>query len=174
MNTSRKLLLAGGAAVVATAMASSAFAQASATTSATASVTVFQPITVTKNTDLAFGRVIRTSSTATVYTVSEVDGTTSATGGNGIFTTGGGTPGRATFTVNGEGAQTFTIASDASVVANGITINLVKSAATGTLDGTLGVGTGTATFGVGGNVTLTSASPTGTASGSFNVTVAYN
>lgn len=173
MNTSRKLLLASGALVVATAMASSAFAQPSATTSANASITVFQPITVAKVTDLAFGRVIRTSSAPTVYTVSETDGTTGATGGNGIFTAGGGSPGRATFTVGGEGGQAFSIASDATVVANGITINLVKSGASGTLSGTLGAA-GTASFGVGGNVTLSSSSPTGTASGSFNVTVTYN
>jgi hypothetical protein len=173
MNTSRKLLLASGALVVATAMAPSAFAQASATTSANASVTVFQPIAVTKATDLAFGRVIRTSTAPTVYTVSEADGTTSVSGGNGIFTSGGATPGRATFNVSGEGSAVFAIASDAAVSANGITINLVKSGATGTLSGTLGTA-GTASFGVGGNVTLSSNSPTGTASGSFNVTVSYN
>ena len=172
MNTSRKLLLAGGAAIVATAMASSAFAQASATTSATASITVFQPITITKVTDLAFGRVIRTSSTPTVYTIAESNGATSVTGGNGIFTGGGGTPGRATFTVNGEGGQAFNIVSDPTVVANGNTINLVTSAATGTLSGALG-SAGSITFGVGGNVTLSSTSPTGVASGSFNVTVTY-
>ena len=172
MNTSRKLLLAGGAAIVATAMASSAFAQASATTSASASITVFQPITITKVTDLAFGRVIRTSSTPTVYAVAAANGATSVTGGNGIFTSGGGTPGRATFTVNGEGGQAFNIVSDPTVVANGNTINLVTSAATGTLSGTLG-SAGSTTFGVGGNVTLSSTSPTGVSSGSFNVTVTY-
>jgi hypothetical protein len=58
------------------------------------------------------------------------------------------------------------------VVNGGVTINLVKSAATGALDGTLGAA-GTATFGVGGNVTLSSASPTGVKTGSFNVTVTY-
>ena len=56
--------------------------------------------------------------------MSEADGTTGTTGGNGIFTAGGGSPGRATFNVVGEGGQAFSIASDATVVANGITINL--------------------------------------------------
>ncbi|MDB5443208.1 MAG: hypothetical protein JWP86_375 [Phenylobacterium sp.] len=182
MHTSRKLLLAGGAAIVATAMASSAFAQASATTSATASITVFQPITITKNSDLTFGRVIRTSSTPTIFTVSAANGGTSTSGGNGIFTSGGGTPARATFTVNGEGGQAFNILSDATVVANGNTINLVAqgfgapvsttNTSTGTISGTLG-SSGSTTFGVGGNVTLSSTSPTGVASGSFNVTVTY-
>lgn len=170
MNTSRKILLAGGAAVVASAMASSALAQASASTSATASVTIFQPITVSKTSDLQFGRVIRPSTGSTVYTVSAADGTTGVTGGDGIFS-GSTTPTRAVFTVNGEGGQAFSITSD-TTAASGL-INLVKSAASGTLDGTIG-STGTATFGVGGNVTLTSASATGVKTGSFNVTVTYN
>ena len=173
MNASRKILIAGAAAVAVTAMASSAFAQASASTSATASVTIFQPITVAKVTDLAFGRVIRPSTgNTTVYTIDASTGGASVSGGDGIFTSGGGTPGRATFTVNGEGGQVFTIGGDTSVTNGGVTINLVKSASTGTLDGTLG-STGTATFGVGGNVTLTNASSTGTKSASFNVTVTY-
>ena len=172
MNTSRKLLLAGAAAAVAATFASSALAQASASTSATASITIFQPITVSKVTDLAFGRVIRPSTGTTIYTIDKDTGATGVSGGDGIFTSGGGTPGRATFTVNGEGGQVFTIGGDTSVTNGGVTINLVKSASAGTLDGTLG-STGTATFGVGGNVTLTNASSTGTKSGSFNVTVTY-
>jgi hypothetical protein len=172
MNTSRKLLLAGGAAIVVSAMASSALAQASATTSATASVTVFQPITVAKASDLQFGRVIRPSNaTATVYTVAASNGAATTSGGDGIFS-GSVTPTRAVFTVNGEGGQAFNITSDPSVTNGGVTINLVKSGATGTLDGTIG-SAGTATFGVGGNVTLDNSSPTGVKSGSFNVTVTY-
>jgi len=172
MNTSRKLLLASGALVVASAMASSALAQASATTSATASVTVFQPITIAKTSDLQFGRVIRPSNaTPTVYTVAAADGAASVSGGDGIFS-GAVTPTRAVFTVNGEGGQAFNITADSSVTNGGVTINLVKSGATGTLDGTIG-SAGTATFGVGGNVTLDNSSPTGVKSGSFNVTVTY-
>jgi hypothetical protein len=172
MNTSRKLLLASASAIVATAMASSALAQASASTSATASITIFQPITINKNSDLQFGRVIRPSAgNTTIYTVAASNGAASAAGGDGIFS-GSVTPTRAQFTVNGEGGQAFNIVSDATVVNGGVTINLVKSAATGTLDGTIG-SAGTATFGVGGNVTLTSASATGVKTGSFNVTVTY-
>lgn len=175
MNTSRKLLLAGVAIVATTAAASSAPAQAAATTSATASATIFQPITVTKSTDLAFGRLIRPSTgNTTIYTVSEVDGTPGTSGGDGIFTSGGGTPGRAVFNVGGEGGQGFAITLGSPTVVNGgVTINLVRSANTGLLSGTIGT-TGTATFGVGGNITLTDTSPTGIKSGSFNVTVAYN
>ena len=172
MNTSRKLLLASGSIIAATAMATSALAQATATTSATASITIFQPITIVKNSDLQFGRVIRTSTTATTYTVSALDGSATVAGGNGIFN-GSVVPTRAAFTVNGEGGQQFNITSDATVVNGGITINLVTSAPSLNLSGSLGVA-GSATFGVGGNVTLTSASSTGLKTGSFNVTVTYN
>jgi hypothetical protein len=172
MNTSRKLLLASASAVVASAVASSALAQASATTSATASITIFQPITINKNSDLQFGRVIRPSAgNTTIYTVAAANGAPTTSGGDGIFS-GSVTPTRAVFTVNGEGGQFFNIVSDPSVVNGGVTINLVKSAASGQLDGTLG-SAGTLTFGVGGNVTLSSASPTGLKTGSFNVTVTY-
>jgi len=173
MNMSRKRLLAGAVAVVVSMMAGAALAQNSATASATASATVAQPLAVAKSADLAFGRVIRPSSgNATVYTVSEVNGAASVAGGDGVFTAGAGSPGRAVFTVTGEGGQTFSITSDTSVTNGGVTINLVKSGVAGTLDGTLGT-IGTATFGVGGNVTLSDTSPTGTKAGSFNVTIAY-
>jgi hypothetical protein len=173
MTASRKLLLAGAAAAALASVASSAFAQASATGTATASITIFQPISVTKTADLAFGRVIRPSSgNTTIYTIDATSGATSTSGGDGIFTAGGGATGRAAFSVHGEGGQAFNITADSSVTNGGVTINLVRSATTGTLDGTLG-STGTATFGVGGNVTLSSASPTGTKSGTFNVTVTY-
>ena len=173
MNTSRKLLLSGVAAI-ALATASQALAAGNtATTSASASVTVFQPISVTKGTDLAFGRVIRPSTgNTTTYTVDAASGSPSVSGGDGVFTAGGGSVTRAAFTVHGEGGQGFTIASDATVVNGGVTINLVKSGATGALDGALGA-TGTATFGVGGYVVLSDTSPTGAKIGTFNVTVTY-
>lgn len=167
----RNLLLSGASAFAVTTIATSALAQATATTSATASITIFQPITIVKNSDLQFGRVIRPSAGSTTYTVSAADGTTVLGGGDGIFS-GSVVPTRAVFTVGGEGGQLFNITSDATVVNGGITINLVKSSASLTLGGTLGTA-GTATFGVGGNVTLTSASTTGVKSGSFNVTVTY-
>jgi len=172
MNTSRALLLASASAVAAISVATSALAQASATTSATASATVAQPIAVAKTSDLQFGRVIRPSAgNTTVYTVAASDGATSTSGGDGVFN-GTTTPTRAVFTVTGEGGQAFNISSDASVTNGGVTINLVKTGATGTLDGTLGA-VGTATFGVGGNVTLSDTTPTGVKSGSFTVTVTY-
>lgn len=174
MNTSPNFRLAGATALTALAVASSAMAQASATTSASASATVSQPIAVSKTADLTFGRVIRPSSgQTTIYTVDAATGAPSTSGGDGVFTSGAGAPGRALFTVTGEGGQSFNISTDASVTNGGVTINLVKSAPTGTLSGTLGT-LGSATFGVGGNVTLTDTSPTGTKSGSFNVTVSYN
>jgi len=175
MNNSRKLLLAGVSAISVCTVASGAIAAGnSASTSASASVTVFQPISITKGTDLEFGRVIRPSSGTTTYTVSATDASTgtSGTGTGGAFTTGGNAVSRATFTVNGEGGQGFNVTVPASVAAGDVTINLVKEATAQTLDGTLGA-TGTATFGVGGNVILSDTSGTGSKTGSFNVTVSY-
>jgi hypothetical protein len=168
MQTHRRFLLAAGA-VVALAAASQARAQDTATTSASADVAVLAPTSVAKDSDLSFGRVIRPSSGNTIYTVDAATGAPSTTGGDGAFFPGG-SPGRATFTAYGSGGAAFTIAVDPSVVVDGITINLVKSAGSGTL----GAGaTGTATFGVGGNVTLGSTSALGTHSGTFVVTVNY-
>jgi hypothetical protein len=172
MNTSRKLAVAGVSVMVAASAATSALAQASATTSATASATVAQPIAVAKTSDLQFGRVIRPSAgNTTIYAVAASNGAATTSGGDGVFS-GATSPTRAVFSVTGEGGQAFNITSDPSVTTGGVTITLVKSGATGTLDGTVGA-IGAATFGVGGNVTLTDTSPTGVKSGSFNVTVTY-
>ena len=172
MNSSRQRLLAGATVVAVTAISSSALAQASATASGTASVLVGSAIDVVKNTDLTFGRVILPTSGSTVYSVAASDGQASTSGGNGQFSSGSGSPARAQFTVAGEGGQAFNISADPSVNAGGVTINLLTSAATGALSGTVG-SPGTATFGVGGNVTLTNGTSTGVKSGSFNVTVGY-
>lgn len=171
MHTSRTLLLIGCAALALTAATPVAAAGNTATTSAAASVAVFAPFSVVKETDLLFGRVIRPSTgKTTTYTVSEANGASSTAGGDGAFTGGGGSPGRATFTVYGTGGAAYTISTDATVVSNGVTINLVKSAG----GGTLGAGsTGTATFGVGGNIVLTDTAPSGLHSGTFTVTVDY-
>ena len=169
MQTYRRLLLAAAGTVALSAAASQASAQDSAVASASASVSVVAPVSVVKEADLAFGRVIRPSSGSTVYTIDEATGAPSATGGNGAFFPGG-TTGRATFTVFGSGGAAYTIAVDPTVVTDGITINLVQSAA----GGNLGAGAvGTATFGVGGNVTLASNAPLGAHSGSFVVTINY-
>lgn len=170
MQKRKQLLIAATAFAALSAVSSAAFAQASAGASADASVSVVSPSSVVKDTDLVFGRVVRpTAGNTTVYTIDASSGAPSTSGGDGAFFPGG-SPGRATFTAFGSGGASFSIAVDATVVVDGITINLVKSAAVGTL----GAGvTGTAGFGVGGNVTLGSTAPLGAHSGTFVVTITY-
>ena len=174
---SRSLKIALAAAALA-AIAAPAMAQTSATQSTTASATIVQPITLTKNSDLAFGTVVKPSSGTNTITINETTGTRTLTGaGDAALATS--TTSRATFTVGGEGGQTFsiTVPSTATMTRSGgsetLTANLTGTAASGTLSGSIG-SAGSATFGVGGNFDVASTTVSGAYSGSFNVTVAYN
>jgi hypothetical protein len=175
MNTLLKTLLATA---IVSAIAAPAMAQTSATQSTTASATIVQPITLTKNSDLAFGTVVKPTSGTNTITINETSGSRTMTGaGDAALATS--TSSRAAFSVGGEGGQTFsiTVPSTATMTRSGgsetLTANLVKTAASGTLSGSIG-SAGTASFGVGGNFDVASTTVSGAYSGSFNVTVAYN
>ncbi len=109
--------------------------------------------------------------------INETTGTRTITGGDGVLLSG--TSSRATYTVGGEGAQAFsiTVPANFSMTRSGgaetIVVTLTASATSGTLSGAL-ASSGTATFGVGGSMDLTSSTATGAYSGTFNVTVQYN
>lgn len=154
-----------------------ALAQSSANVSTTGSARIVQPIAITKNSDLAFGTVVRPTSGSNTVTIDQTAGTRSiAGGGDGVLVTS--TTSRATYTVDGEGGQTFSISVPATFSMTGstsgtITVNLTPTATTGTLSGAVGAA-GSATFGVGGDFTLPSTQATGQYSGSFTATVAYN
>ncbi len=153
-----------------------AHAQAAASQSTTGTTKIIQPISLSKNSDLAFGTVVR-ASTGTNSVV--IDGTTGARtisgAGDGVLVTS--TTGRATYTVTGEGAQTFSISVPATFAmtsgANTLTVTTAASGTTGTLSGTIG-SSGTAAFGVGGSFPLANSQASGAYSGSFTTTVAYN
>ncbi len=158
------------------AVASPAFAQASASQTTNGTTKIIQAISLAKNSDLAFGTVVKpTTSTNTIV----IDGTTGArsqTGaGDAVLVTS--TSGRATFTVTGEGAQTFSITVPATFNmtsgANTLVVTTSASGSTGTLSGTIG-SAGTATFGVGGSFPIATATASGSYTGSFTTTVAYN
>ena len=160
------------------ALSSPALAQSSATQSTTATTRIIQPITLTKNTDLAFGSVVKPNAAANTVAIDAASGARSVTGG-GDAALAPSTSGRATYTVSGEGGQTFSISTPATfnmTKAGGsdtITVTLTQSAATGTVSGSLG-NTGSATFGVGGSFPVAAATASGNYTGSFDVTVAYN
>lgn len=153
-----------------------ALAQSSASQSTTASARIVQPISLTKNSDLAFGTIVKPTTSTNTITIDETTGSRSSTGaGDAALVTS--TSGRAAYTVGGEGGQTFSITVPASITmasgANTIAVTLVPTATSGTLSGTIG-SAGTATFGVGGNFSLASTQASGNYTVSFSTTVAYN
>ena len=160
------------------AFATPAMAQSSATQSTTGTTKIIQPITLAKNTDLAFGSVVKPNSGANSVAIDATSGARALTGG-GDAALAPSTSGRATYTVTGEGGQTFSISTPTTFDmqrqggSETITVTLTQSAATGTLTGSLG-NSGTATFGVGGSFPVAASTASGSYTGSFDVTVAYN
>jgi len=166
------------AAALVSAIAAPAMAQSSATQSTNATVKIVQPITLTKDADLAFGTVVKPTSGSNTVTISTASDTPALTGaGDAALATS--TASRAAFTVGGEGGQTFSITVPASVTmtrsggSETLSVTLTGSGSSGTLSGTLG-SAGSATFKVGGAFTVASSTASGNYSGSFNTTVAYN
>lgn len=173
-----RLMKIAAAVVALSAFAAPAFAQNSATASTTGSVKIIQPLSLAKDTDLAFGSVVKPTTGSNTVAISASNGDRALSGG-GDAALAPSTSGRATYTVTGEGGQTFSISAPSSfdMTRQGgsetLTVTLTKSAATGTLSGSLG-SSGTATFGVGGSFAVASTTATGSYSGTFDVTVAYN
>lgn len=180
MNIIRTLALT---ALATFAIASGAHAQASASQTTSASATIFRPITLTKNTDLRFGTIVRPASGSDTVNIAAADGARTLSSNNAVALTSGAhqAPSRATYTVAGEGGQAFSITIPASFTmtrtggSETLTIALTATATSGTLTGTLGdSSSGSATFGVGGAMPITSTTASGAYSGTFVTTVAYN
>jgi hypothetical protein len=161
-------------AAAAVAVASPALAQSSASATVSSTGRLIAPISLTKDSDLLFGTIIKPSSGNATITIGTGADTVAVTGtGAGSA----GTASRAKFTVGGEGGQAYAITVPASFTlsnsGNDVTVTLTSSATTGTLSGTLG-SAGTQTFQVGGAFTIPSTQATGNYAGSFTVTTAYN
>jgi hypothetical protein len=153
--------------------APAAFAQNTDTDTATGSVTIIRPLTVTKSTDLAFGTIVKPATGTGTVSIANNSTTVSATDG-AVSLTGTGT--HAIFTANGEGGQAVNVTVGSLTMANGasniaVTLSPDVSGAT-TLSGALG-GAGSKTVNIGGSFTVPSALPTGAYTGTFDVTVAY-
>jgi hypothetical protein len=168
------LKIAAGAFAVSS-LANMANAQNVATGTATGSVTVVQPITITNTAGLQFGKLAQPAGAASV-TITPAGGVT-RTGVSGVGTQ---TTSAAAFGVGGDGAAVFAIAGPSggtfSMLAGTsgtIIVTTSLSAATGTLSGSTG-SAGTTSFTVGGTMPLAAAQTTGAYSGTFNVTVTYN
>jgi Domain of unknown function (DUF4402) len=170
MNNIKRFALTTVAAL--TVASSLSAAQNSATTSANATARIIAPITLVKTADLNFGDVVPSGVAGTV-TVTPAAVRTAAGGaslGNGAAVT------AAAFTVGGQGSATYAITLPAAAVtltagANTMTVDTFTSNPSGT--GLLSGG-GSQTLNVGANLNVGAAQATGTYSGTFSVTVAYN
>lgn len=159
--------------------ANPAFAQSSASANATGSTTIIQPVTVTKTSDLIFGRVVRPATGSDTISITNASDVVTATGGTAFpIATTGVTTSRAKFTVAGEGGQTVSITVPATFSMSGpgtalvVTLSGDKTASQ-SLGGTLGTSS-SIVVNVGGSFALASTEATGAYSGSFTVSAAYN
>ncbi|QQN73724.1 DUF4402 domain-containing protein [Croceicoccus sp. YJ47] len=171
------LRLAVAAATIVLYSGSPATAQSSAT--ANGSLTIVQPLTITKNADLRFGSILRsTTSDGTVQV--DVSGLRSVSGGVESMDAGD-TPQAAAFTIAGEGGHAVSVTIPSSfVLSNGsemLTVatahNLSGSLSAQTLSGSAGAA-GQLDVRVGGSVAVSTATVAGLYSGSFTVSTAYN
>lgn len=171
-NTAKLLAVLAGLTV-----SGQAFAQASDAETTTASVTLTAPIALTETAALQFGLVAKGTTGTNTVTINETTGARSLGGGGNASLVTGGTTGRAAYSVTGQDAATFSITLTSSSInltdggTGSLAATLTRSATTGTLTG------GTATFGIGGALTIDNTDTddaAGAYSGNFEVTVAYN
>ncbi len=179
MNTVRKLAIGVGAL---SALASTAHAQqtdpATASASASGAVAVIQPIALSKTADLNFGTIVKPlAGTATVAIAA--GGGATVTGTTQVNTAAN--PARAaSFTIQGEGGSAYSISVPGSfTMANGsgagsLTVTTVSNSTGGTLAGSIGGSTASATFGVGGTINIDTGTASGAYAGTFTVTASYN
>ncbi len=171
----QKIILAAAIATGIFAGSGTAFAQATASTSASGSATIIRPITIAKTADLQFGRVVLPSTgSATVVIANTADtvATGTAVGLTGIATT------RGKFAIGGESAQAINITVGTLTMtgpaASTLAVTLSPDKASGAaLSGAVIGSAGSLTLNVGGTVTLPSTQTPGTYSGSFTVNVGY-
>lgn len=140
--------------------------------------TIFQPITLQKLTDLEFGTVVRPQAGQGIVTVNPATGARGLSG-QGALLNSGSPATRATFSVGGEGGQAFSVVVPATMTmtrAGGgqtLTITLTPTVTGGVLTGSLG-SAGSASFGVGGAMTVDPSVANGAYAGNFQVLVTYD
>jgi len=179
-----KIILAMAVSAIVLGAAASAFAAGNTSaTTATVTTTIIRPISVTKNTDLKFGTIVRPSTSSGTVALSTTNVPTVT--GTGAILLPSSTTSAANFTVSGEGGQAFTLVIDPTVTLTNtatsggtLTVTTVNDAACTTacaLSGALGdVANGAKVVNVAGSFPLTSLTNTGAYAGTMNVSVTYN
>jgi hypothetical protein len=171
----RNILLASAAALALSGLATGAFA-GTLNASATATVIVVSPTTLTKNQDLNFGTVVRPSgaSVNTTFTLDPVTGTVSA-GATGDGTVVASTTTAAVFTLQTVAAITYSPVATLTFAPAGQLINIGASAPVvvgGTATQVPASGSATLTYG--GHFDVTSTTVPQTYTGTLALTVTYN
>ncbi len=161
----KKLLISAGA-IGALALSTPAFAATSNSATANATVNIVSPLQLTNNSGLNFGTVVGPF-TGSVVRVSNAGSRTCGS------LTCSGTPSAANFTATGTASQNLKVTVDPSVTmtsgANSLSVDLSTDLPTGVATNS----SGTATFGVGGSLTIPANTPDGLYTGTFNVSVDY-
>lgn len=170
MNMHKRNLLVSALALPMLLVAGSAFAQQNQdTASASASVEIVEAITITTVNNLHFGDVVAGATAGTVVVTDA--GVRSATGGVTLGQDTDVAP--ATFTVTGDADGTYTIALPSSTTITSGADNMTVDVFTSNPDGTGTLPGGTATLSVGATLNVGDSQPSGTYTGTFDVTVAY-
>lgn len=142
-----------------------------------ATAQVFRGIALTRNANLAFGRIVLPRSGSGTVSLAPATGAVTVTG-NGTAALGTPAPVAASFAVSGEGGQSVSISVPTTFTmtggTNSITVTTIPSlSGVQVLSGALGAA-GSLSFDVGGSFPLTSGTASQVYSGTFSVTVAYN
>lgn len=164
----KKIILASTIILVS---ASPAFAASgnTSTASGSATATIVEPIVLTHTSGAALGFGRFTTGTGGSVTVSAAG--VGSVGGDVAFVPGS-TNSADAFSVTGDASRSFSISTGAGTVTAGTTsISFTTSPSAAT--GTLGAG-GTATFSVGGQLTLAGTEAAGAYTGTYSATVTYN
>lgn len=138
-------------------------------------VRAFRALAVAKTADLNFGRIQLPTSGQSTVTLNASTGARTVSGTGFGFPTP--TPTRAAFTINGEGGQVVSVSIPGAFNLTGpatLPVTVTHTAAAmPTLSGAVGAA-GAYSFQVGGSLTLSPTTPTGSYSGTLTVSVDYN
>ena len=137
---------------------------------------VLRAISLDKQSNLSFGRIIPSTSQQTTVLMDATTGAFDSPGG-GAVALDRLSPGFAQFEVKGEGGQSLSIVVDSefdlSMGAHNLTVTTNHNAVAPTLDGASG-SEGSYSFRVGGSFTLPASAPPGLYTGHFSVTASYD
>lgn len=167
----KKLALAGVAVLVV--LGSTPAAAVSPATQASATAKIFRPLTISLVQNLDFGTIVLSGAGAWSGEVVSMSQAGAVTCGSGANLTCSGSPQAAKYQVLGTSNSTVTISSPSFNLVNGASTLAFTPNAPATVNlGPAGPTTGV-TFGIGGSITLSSSTPDGVYTGTFNVTANY-